>query len=74
MPSALLLVLALESPTRISSSSVPLTLVGEVLCLHVGDVLADGFGHDGKEVGIAAEELGRETLVHAQHIDHLKCP
>ena len=36
---------------------VLLVLVGEVPALHICDVVADGFGHDGVEVGIAAEEL-----------------
>ena len=41
-----------------SKSLVLFILVGEVSAFHIGDVVADGLGHDGVEVGIAAEELG----------------
>ena len=40
----------------------------EVLVLDVGYVLAYGIRDDGLQVGIAAEELGREAFVHAQHV------
>ena len=45
-------------------------LVGEVAFLHVLDVVADGIGHNGVEVGISAEELGREATGHAQHVSN----
>jgi hypothetical protein len=47
---------------------VSLVLVGKILSLYVVDILTDGVGHDSKQVGIPAKELGREVLVHAQHI------
>ncbi len=37
--------------------SIALAFVGEILGLDIGDVLADGIGHDGGEIGIAARVL-----------------
>lgn len=47
---------------------VLLFFVGEVAALDIFDVVADGFGDYGEEVGIAAEEAGAEVVGHAEHV------
>ena len=48
--------------------SVLFVLVGEGALLDVFDVVSDGVGHDGVEVGVASEEFGREASCHAEHV------
>lgn len=50
--------------------SVGFFFVGEVGGFDVGDVGADGVGDGGGEVGVTAQEAGREALVDAEHVLH----
>ena len=44
--------------------------VGEVAGFYVVDIFGNGIVDDGSQVGIAAEETRRESLVDAEHVVH----
>ena len=49
-------------------SSVRFAFVREIAALDILNVTANGIVDDGAQVGIAAQEAGREALGHAQHV------
>ena len=45
-----------------------LLFVGEIALLHIPDILLHGTGHHRVQVGVAAQETGREVVRYTQHV------